>query len=139
MKTCFKCKVKKPLTEFYKHREMADGHLGKCKPCARGYATKHRGENIDAIRANDKIRHKGRNPSAYIKEWRRRFPNKYKAEYTIGNAIRAGLIERQPCEICGAEKSHAHHDDYSKPMQVRWLCAVHHKEWHTKNGEGKNY
>jgi len=35
-----------------------------------------------------------------------------------------------PCEICGCEKSEAHHDDYSRPLDVRWLCRVHHLMHH---------
>jgi hypothetical protein len=46
-------------------------------------------------------------------------------------AIRRGHLERQPCEVCGTtEDIHAHHDDYSKPLEVRWLCRTHHIEHH---------
>jgi hypothetical protein len=38
-------------------------------------------------------------------------------------------LDRQPCEICG-EKAEAHHDNYDKPLEVRWLCFFHHREWH---------
>ena len=47
------------------------------------------------------------------------------------SAIRRGLIVKRPCEICGVEKLiEAHHDDYSKPLDVRWLCKDHHAEHH---------
>lgn len=38
IKTCFKCAQQKPLSEYYKHKEMADGHLGKCKACTKAEA-----------------------------------------------------------------------------------------------------
>ena len=45
--------------------------------------------------------------------------------------IRAGLLIKQPCEVCGTEeKIEAHHDDYMKPLDVRWLCKKHHQEHH---------
>lgn len=54
------------------------------------------------------------------------------------NAIRNGLITKQPCEECGDEKSEAHHDDYAKPLEVRWLCRTHHRRWHALWGEAPN-
>lgn len=53
------------------------------------------------------------------------------------NAIRKGILVRMPCEICGLSKVDAHHDDYSKPLDVRWLCREHHAEFHSNQGETK--
>lgn len=59
-----------------------------------------------------------------------RYPEKSKARYTMSNAIRDGKLERKPCEKCGDPKSHGHHFDYTKPLEVVWLCATHHGEVH---------
>lgn len=56
-------------------------------------------------------------------------------------AIQQGVLKRQPCEVCGANGTfadgrsevQAHHDDYNKPLDVRWLCQKHHHEWHKNN------
>jgi len=56
MKKCFKCGVEKPLTEYYKHNRMADGHLNKCKSCTKADVSKHREENLEKVRAYDKSR-----------------------------------------------------------------------------------
>lgn len=55
-KICFKCKKEKPLSSFYKHGQMADKHLNKCKECTKKDVTEHREENIDRIRAYDRKR-----------------------------------------------------------------------------------
>ena len=58
---------------------------------------------------------------------RERYPDKYRARTAVGNAVRDGRLTREPCEACGTtERVEAHHDDYSKPLEVRWLCKAHH-------------
>jgi hypothetical protein len=47
-------------------------------------------------------------------------------------AVRLGKLKRLPCEVCGAPETDGHHDDYSKPLDVRWLCRRHHAEVHAE-------
>lgn len=48
--------------------------------------------------------------------------------------VQRGLLVRKPCEVCNEIKVQAHHDDYRKPYDVRWLCRPHHLEFHKLNG-----
>lgn len=78
-----------------------------------------------------KAKHGG--PAAYAKKIRARSPEehqKYLARKTVENHIRAGKLIRQPCERCGALNAQAHHEDYSKPLDVMWLCPRDHKARH---------
>lgn len=56
--------------------------------------------------------------------------SKKEARTLVTQAIANGFLVRQPCEICGNPKTDAHHDDYSKPLKVRWLCRRDHAAWH---------
>ncbi len=137
MKTCKDCKKKKNISEFYKNGSMLDGHLNSCKECIKAGVRKNRADNIDHYREYDRNRG-NRQSREYLKNYRAKFRKKYIAHNMVNNAIRDGKLFSEQCEICGSHSSHAHHDDYAKPLNVRWLCAVHHKEWHKENGEGKN-
>lgn len=50
-------------------------------------------------------------------------------------AVKSGALAVAPCEVCGTENVEAHHDDYSNPMQVRWLCRKHHRDLHVARGD----
>lgn len=137
MKNCFKCHRELPLDGFYKHHQMPDGHLNKCKECTKEDVRKNRLKNIEYYREYDRIRG-NRQYYEYISEYRERYQNKYKATNIVNNSIRSKKLFREDCEICGDEFTHAHHDDYLKPLNVRWLCAACHKKWHKYHGEGLN-
>lgn len=57
-------------------------------------------------------------------------PQKYLAMRLVAAEIAAGRMVRLPCEECGLEPGEAHHDDYSRPLDVRFLCFEHHREHH---------
>ena len=116
---------------------MGDGHLNKCKNCTKKDVHEHRLANLETIRAYDRDRG-NRQTAEYRKLYKLTYPNKYKSVTMVNNAIRDNKLFREPCETCGHEETHAHHDDYLKPLNVRWLCAAHHRQWHVQHGEGKN-
>lgn len=65
----------------------------------------------------------------YISQWRKNNPEKIKAHRKIFIEIRAGRLKKENC-FCGNEKTEAHHEDYSKPLWVKWLCKKHHIDRH---------
>lgn len=63
-------------------------------------------------------------------KWRARNPLADWAHSATRGALRRGLIERKPCERCGAERTDAHHGQYDQPLAVTWLCRRCHKAEH---------
>jgi hypothetical protein len=84
------------------------------------------------VRARDRERYyrDREKRNALSKQWAERNPEKRRAQIAVNNAVRDGRLTKGACEVCGATDSHGHHDDYSKPLEVRWLCAKHHAEEH---------
>ncbi|WP_265502778.1 hypothetical protein [Paracoccus beibuensis] len=63
-------------------------------------------------------------------DWRRANLPKYKAHLAVHKALVSGRLQKQSCEVCGAETVDAHHDRYDEPLNVRWLCRRHHVMLH---------
>jgi hypothetical protein len=135
-KKCFKCGAEKPLTEFYKHPRMADGHVNKCKKCNKADVRENRETKVEYYKEYD-VKRYAEDPSVRLriskvsKLWREKYPERYKAHTAVSNAVRAGKLTKNPCVVCGTLNNlHAHHEDYSKPLEVLWLCAEHHRAHH---------
>ncbi len=139
-KVCFKCGGVKPLEDFYKHAQMADGHLNKCKDCCRSDVRQNRLNNLERIRAYDRERAKRperiRNAVEMSRLWRAADARRSVAHRAVRQAILKGDLVREPCSRCGDLKSLAHHEDYDKPLDVVWLCQPCHKERHKEMKEG---
>lgn len=134
-KTCFKCDEHKPIDQFYRHAMMADGHLNKCKDCTCMDVRKHRLDNPERVRAYDRERAKlphrvEKRKASYQKEWDNH-PDRMRARNTLSNAVRDGKVEKRPCAFCGETVGlEAHHHDYTKPLDVTWLCRPCHRRFH---------
>lgn len=136
-KVCFKCGETKKLSMFYKHFMMADGHVNKCKECNKKDVIENRNSKLDYYRAYDTERG-GRKTAEDTRKYRGDNPLKYKAHSKVGYAVKAGTLKKASCEVCNREDTQAHHNDYSKPLEVLWLCPVCHCDWHKLNGSGIN-
>jgi len=157
MSFCNKCETEKPSVDFYKH-QLNSKDSGECKECTKDRVRRNRQERLgqyqeyERQRANRPERvalrtayaksEKGREAGNRTKR-RHSKRNRTKKEATtiVGNAVRDGrLFKPDKCEVCGKNhhRLHGHHDDYSKPLEVRWLCPTCHKKWHRLNGPGLN-
>jgi hypothetical protein len=138
MKRCIKCGIEKPLDQFYAHSAMKDGRLNKCIQC-----TKTEVRERAAVKALDpewvkseRARHREKFKKYYAsglakqsanevkKRWVERNRQKRIAHLAVARALITGRLQRPKlCEVCGvAAELEGHHDDYSKPLAVRWLC-----------------
>lgn len=133
-KICFKCGKRKALEKFYRHHQMLDGRLNKCIECAKADAAAHRSANIEKVREYDRERakqpHRIKQAAEVARAWRQEDKRRARAHSAVARAVRSGQLERLPCSVCGDPKSHAHHEDYDRKLDVTWLCASHHKHHH---------
>lgn len=134
-KRCSACGVVKPLDEFPGDKKCRDGYRGQCCACRRVLMRAWRLAKLATRREYDRRRYhesperrEGQRISSL--KSKQRYPDKTRARNAVSNAIRDGRLERQACEVCGAPRAQAHHDDYSRPLDVRWLCRDHHEQYH---------
>ena len=113
---------------------MFDGYLNKCQSCTKLDVNKHRKENLEKIRAYDrergKLTHRKILSAKNTKEANRKITGYTFAHNSVARALKNGNLIKDSCCMCRSIMSVAHHDDYSKPLDVMWLCSVHHKSRH---------
>ena len=133
MKRCYDCGKIKSIDDFHINKRMADGHLNRCKECQRVSFRLSRIVNPEHAREMDHKRNDDPRRKQQLKEkvrkYNERFPERRIANRRVSHALRDGHITRpSACEICGEiRKLQAHHADYSKALEVIWLCAPCHR------------
>ena len=145
MKTCIDCGKDKVETDFYANK----GCLEKvCKLCRREQRKGRYHADIDTSRAAGRERYWHGGMREYMAErfqrpevkeaanisaaqYKKANPEKRKAHKAVHYAIKAGKLVRGKCSVCGtSERVEGHHDDYSKKLDVRWLCKTCHADEH---------
>lgn len=146
-KRCNDCGIEKPLSGFSPTGNPGGGYRSYCKACAVKRTAGWSRRNPEKFRAGKRdrwARHKDRinaerrakraeARAAREEEKRRGVPRRVlanRAQARVAYALKAGILIREPCEVCGSERVHAHHPDYSRPLDVAWLCARHHRARH---------
>lgn len=124
---CSRCGITKALDEFWPDASKATGRAYWCKDC---HLDHRRGDGREAhqryLRSES-----GRASTARNTAKTRSDPLKNRAHVAVQVAVANGSLVAQPCEVCGSTRRvHAHHDDYTKPLDVRWLCPLHHRRHH---------
>jgi hypothetical protein len=157
-KTCWRCGETKSLDAFYRRRKSKDGRAEQCKECAKAAArawqranperaaeSKRRWVKENRAKLTSVERHRRRqNPERareYSRRYRERNPLKVEARHALGRALREKrVVKPKACEACHTEVTprdlQAHHDDYSKPLKVEWLCRWCH--WADHKTEATN-
>lgn len=150
MQVCRLCGIEKDYLDFYKHPTSKTGFDSKCKECTKSMVKANRAKNIDHYKEFDRKRamrpdrvamrsayrstEEGKKAVARANAtYKEKAPERAKARYAVNNAIRDGkLIPWPKCAMhdCECEKVEAHHPDYSRPLDVVWLCNTHHREAH---------
>lgn len=112
-RTCMECgHVGSEETDFYPH--SGGGYNNRCKECYKG--------KVSAYQRTPKGR------AVMLAASRRRYyrdPLKIWARRMLNRAVNSGQLSRpDECSQCGETGTiHGHHEDYTKPFEVEWLCS----------------
>lgn len=135
-RVCTECGERKQLSAFYLDRGRP---MSKCKACKIKYQQSYTDSNKEAVTAYQQAhnatpnRSEARSSYRQTEEGKRANKEKLLAHAAVGRALKAGTLTRLPCEHCGfSYHTEGHHYDYSKPLEVTWLCKPCHESVHLR-------
>jgi len=143
MKECSGCGRRKEESEFAVNRASSDGLTYRCRVCLADYQRGRR-ERLNASRPPD-WKKKTDDMVAYRKAWNEANPgymtkvkaawlkknkDRQKVKDAVKYALRTGKLVKTACQFCGEIEVQGHHPDYSRPLDVVWLCKEHHMKIH---------
>lgn len=143
MKTCTRCGVEKEVTDFHKHSGTKDGVRSQCKECTCAGNRLRAAQHPEWRRSYPATERTKASRKAYLdrvpgrrrekrRQYRQRYPEKNRTVSAVSLALRKGKLLRPVfCTVCGGSGIlHAHHEDYSKPLDVVWACIKCHDMLH---------
>ncbi len=134
-KECHACGIVKLVSEFNRRTDR-DGYRSKCKECLYRAAYAYRASHREMYRQYCRVERKANRPHENFKARLRynldpEYKVKNRARAAVYRAIKRGNLIKGPCSSCGTDKAvQGHHHDYSKPLDVHWLCYHCHMKEH---------
>lgn len=127
-KECKKCGWVLGKLSFNRDSSSKDGLRSECRECKR----KYRLENREKIRQYSREYYQQHKKEAkeYNRRYRKNNREKKTAHDRVKYALRTGKIKKQPC-ACGCEEVEAHHENYSHPLEIKWICVPCHNKLHS--------
>lgn len=126
---CLPCK--REYDKAWRARRKSEGRPVRSSPVPEGYHSAYSAAYKDRpgvrVRKAAQMRGYARNPI---------LARRMAARRAVREALKRGTLSRGPCRDCGALNVEGHHPDYSKPLEVIWLCRIHHRAEHAK-AEGR--
>jgi hypothetical protein len=135
LKLCKKCGKEKDASLFDRSSSSPDGLGGKCKMCESiRQADKYRRKRDAISDRNQRWKDENRDKiTAYNKKHYAKEIDRYRARALAGRALlRGDITKNEVCAMCGGRSEQGHHEDYSKPLEVVWLCRSCHKRRHAQ-------
>lgn len=133
---CKECMLQKMHQKYLddpgKHRKIARNSYARNRDKRFKNAYEWRKRNPERVRkiARDYYHRNKEKRAAYSARYEKENRDKKRAHRLVKYAKKSGEIVPEPCVYCGDKNSQAHHDDYSKPYDVIWLCPAHHSKRH---------
>lgn len=142
MKSCSRCRKLKSASDFARNASEPDGLQRACRSCRTEIQRESRRRRADGARVRARRYHARNATQARTRaaNYKVANPEVALAHKLVSRAIVAGELQRaSECSLCGSSAFaiQAHHEDYSKPLAVRWLCAPCHKSLHIRQAEAK--
>ena len=147
MKTCTKCNESKPVEAFRLNTESSDGYAWWCRSCQNKAAELSKRKNKEAYRAKERAKYARRKAKEKGEGYQVGNPEnranpkgnaldpelkriRHNVRRVTRRAVASGKLVKTPCHVCGEVQVEGHHPDYSRPLDVVWLCRKHHNEVH---------
>ena len=151
MRSCVCCLKVKNLSDFGSTKAFKSGLDSSCRDCRLEKVRSYRATPNGRAKSRGTVERYHKSPKGraakrryeetengrekrreHASVHREKHPVKIRARLIAHYAEKCGKIERKPCGVCSDAKTEAHHIDYSRPLDVVWLCKTHHDVAHDR-------